>query len=155
MADRKLNIAMLGHKHIPSREGGIEVVVEELSTRMVQKGGAVTCLNRSGHHVSGRQYDDEKKEYKGVKIRKVLTINFKGISAMTSSLFGSLTAAFGSYDVVHIHAEGSAFFSFIPHFLGKKVIVTIHGLDWDRAKWGKFSSWYIKQIGRASCRERV
>lgn len=145
MADRKLNIAMLGHKHIPSREGGIEVVVEELSTRMVQKGGAVTCLNRSGHHVSGRQYDDEKKEYKGVKIRKVLTINFKGIAAMTSSLFGSLTAAFGSYDVVHIHAEGSAFFSFIPHFLGKKVIVTIHGLDWDRAKWGKFSSWYIKQ----------
>ena len=39
----KLNIAMLGHKRIPSREGGIEVVVEELSTRMVEKGNCVTC----------------------------------------------------------------------------------------------------------------
>lgn len=29
----KLNIAMLGHKHIPSREGGFEIVVEELPDR--------------------------------------------------------------------------------------------------------------------------
>lgn len=34
---KSLNIAMLGHKRIPSREGGIEIVVEELATRMVQK----------------------------------------------------------------------------------------------------------------------
>lgn len=48
----KLKIAMLGHKRIPSREGGIEIVVEELSTRMVEAGHSVTCYNRSGHHVS-------------------------------------------------------------------------------------------------------
>ena len=48
----KLNIAMLGHKRIPSREGGIEIVVEELSTRMVKLGHQVTCFNRKGHHVS-------------------------------------------------------------------------------------------------------
>ena len=39
----QLRIAMLGHKRIPSREGGIEIVVEELSTRMVELGHAVTC----------------------------------------------------------------------------------------------------------------
>ena len=45
---RKLKIAMLGHKRIPSREGGVEIVVEELSTRMVALGHEVTCYNRKG-----------------------------------------------------------------------------------------------------------
>lgn len=40
---KKLNIAMLGHKRIPSREGGVEIVVEELSTRMVKAGHGATC----------------------------------------------------------------------------------------------------------------
>ena len=43
---KKLDIAMFGHKRIPSREGGIEVVVEELSVRMVRKGHKVVCYNR-------------------------------------------------------------------------------------------------------------
>ena len=52
----KLNIAMLGHKRIPSREGGIEIVVEELSKRMAARGHSVTCYNRNGHHVGGRMF---------------------------------------------------------------------------------------------------
>ena len=52
-----LKIAMVGHKRIPSREGGIEVVVEELAVRMAKLGHDVTCYNRSGHHVSGREFD--------------------------------------------------------------------------------------------------
>lgn len=52
-----LRIAMFGHKRIPSREGGIEIVVEELAARMVQNGHQVTCYNRSGHHVSGNEFD--------------------------------------------------------------------------------------------------
>lgn len=55
--NRELRIAMFGHKRIPSREGGVEVVVEELSTRMAEKGHSVTCFNRSGHHVSGAEFD--------------------------------------------------------------------------------------------------
>ena len=53
----KLNIAMFGQKRIPSREGGVEIVVEELCTRMVAQGHNVTCYNRGGHHVSGSEYD--------------------------------------------------------------------------------------------------
>lgn len=138
-----MNIAMLGHKRIPSREGGIEIVVEELSTRMAARGHQVTCYNRKGKHVSGG-WVEKIKEYKSVRIKEVLTVDKKGLAAMTSSFFACLVIAFGKYDVVHIHAEGPAFFSFIPKWLGKKVVVTIHGLDWNRAKWGKFASWYIK-----------
>lgn len=65
-----MKIAMLGHKRIPSREGGVEIVVKELSTRMVQLGHQVTCFNRRGYHVSGKEYDSGNlHEYKGVRIR--------------------------------------------------------------------------------------
>ena len=140
----KLNIAMLGHKRIPSREGGIEIVVEELSTRMVEKGHSVTCYNRSGHHVSGKEYDvGSQKEYQGVKLKSVFTINRKGLAAMTSSFFGAICTAFGKYDVVHFHAEGPCAMLWIPKLFGKRCIATIHGIDWQRAKWGGFASKYI------------
>lgn len=129
----QLRIAMLGHKRIPSREGGIEIVVEELSTRMVELGHAVTCYNRKGHHVSGVEFDgEERSEYKGVRLKTVPTIERKGLAAVTSSFFASLFAAVGPYDVVHIHAEGPAFFCWLPKLFGKRVVVTIHGLDWMR-----------------------
>lgn len=141
----KLNIAMLGHKRIPSREGGIEIVVEELSTRMVKLGHSVTCFNRSGHHVSGKEFDGGSiKEYKGVKLKSVITINRKGLAAMTSSFFGAICAAFGKYDVVHFHAEGPCAMLWLPKLFGKRCIATIHGIDWQRAKWGGFASKYIR-----------
>ncbi|WP_050642003.1 MULTISPECIES: glycosyltransferase family 4 protein [Clostridia] len=141
----KLNIAMLGHKRIPSREGGIEIVVEELSTRMVKEGHSVTCYNRSGHHVSGKEFDSNfLNEYKGVKLKSVPTINKKRLAAMTSSFFGAIHAAIGKYDVVHFHAEGPCAMLWLPKLFGKRCIATIHGIDWQRAKWGGFASRYIK-----------
>lgn len=68
-----LRIAMLGHKRIPSREGGIEIVVEELATRMAKKSHSVTCYNRKGHNVAGSEFDGTKlKTYKGVTLQELL-----------------------------------------------------------------------------------
>lgn len=140
----KLRIAMLGHKRIPSREGGVEIVVEELSTRMAEYGHDITCFNRKGHHVSGEEFDSELlSEYKGVKIKRVFTVQKGGLAAATSSLFAALKAAFGKFDVVHFHAEGPCAMLWLPKLFGKKCIATVHGLDHQRAKWGKFASWYI------------
>ena len=140
-----LKIAMFGHKRMPSHEGGIEIVVEELAVRMVQMGHEVTCYNRKGHHVSGKQFDEKQmSEYHGVRLKGLPTLDKKGMAAMTSSFAGSILTAFGKYDVVHIHAEGPAAFCWLPRLMGKRVIVTVHGLDWARAKWkGSFGSKYI------------
>lgn len=141
----KFSIAMLGHKHIPSREGGIEIVVEELSTRMVKRGYAVTCYNRLGHHVSGKEFDSGMmKEYKGVKLKSGFTVKCKGLAAVTSSFWGALCCAFSKYDVVHFHAEGPCAMLWLPKLFGKKCVATIHGIDWQRTKWGGFASRYIK-----------
>ena len=140
-----LRIAMLGQKRIPSREGGIEIVVEELATSMAKKSHSVTCYNRKGHNVAGSEFDGAKlKTYKGVTLQEVFTIDKRGLAAVTASVSASLRAALGNYDVVHIHAEGPAFMCWLPKLFGKKVVVTVHGLDHQRAKWGKFASWYIR-----------
>lgn len=140
----KLRVAMLGHKRIPSREGGIEVVVEEISSRMVSMGHEVTCFNRKGHHVSGKEFDSESlNEYKGVQLKSVITIEAKGLAAMSSSFFAAVKTAFGKYDIVHFHAEGPCAMLWLPKLFGKKCVATIHGLDHQRAKWGKFASSYI------------
>ena len=121
----KFAVSMFGQKRL-SREGGIEIVVKELCTRMARDGCQVTCYNRSGHHVSGAEYDN-KIEYDGIRQKFVPTIERKGLAAVSSSFFAALYSAFGKYDVVHIHAEGPAFFSWLPKMFGKRVVVTIHG----------------------------
>lgn len=141
-----LRIAMFGHKRIPSREGGVEIVVEKLSTIMAGRGHRVTCYNRAGKHVSGKEFGSQSvKEFKGVRIKKVLTLDFKGLAAMSSSVSAAFCAAFGRFDVVHVHAEGPAFMCWLPKLFRKRVIVTVHGLDHMRAKWGRFASWYLMQ----------
>ena len=140
-----MRIAMFGHKHIPSREGGIEIVVKELSARMAAMGHEVTCYNRGGHHVSGAQFDAAPSDHLGnVRIRKVWTLNRRGLAAVSSSVSAAFCTAFSRADVVHIHAEGPAAMCWLPKLFGKKIIVTVHGLDHQRAKWGRFARWYIQ-----------
>ncbi len=151
--DKKLKIAMLGHKRVPSREGGVEIVVGELSTRMCQKGHSVTCYNRKGHHIGGADFDVAMKdEYFGVRLKRVWTLDKKGLAAMTASFSAAVCAAFGKYDVVHFHAEGPCAMLWLPKLFGKRCIATIHGLDYKRAKWGKFASWYIRSGEKCAVR---
>lgn len=141
---KPLRIAVLGHKSIPSRQGGIEIVVEELSVRMAKLGHRVTVYNRSGHHVSGKEFDSKKlKTYKDCQMKYVPTIDKKGLAAMSASFFAAVAAAFGKYDVVHFHAEGPCAMMWLPKLFGKRCVATVHGLDHQRAKWGKFASTYI------------
>jgi glycosyltransferase involved in cell wall biosynthesis len=140
-----MKIAMFGHKRIPSREGGIEIVVEELTRRMAVQGHHVVCYNRRGHHVSGAQFDTKRQtDYQGVKLKSVWTFDKKGLAAMTASLSAAFLCAFSKAEVVHIHAEGPAFMCWLPKLFGKRVVVTVHGLDWQREKWKSgFASKYI------------
>lgn len=138
-----MKIAMIGHKRIPSREGGVEIVVEELSTRLVKDGYEVDVYNRKGKNVQDKNADKENKklkEYKGVKIISIPTINKKGIDALIYSVLATIRALFGHYDVIHYHAEGSCSMLWLPHLFGIKTVATIHGLDWQRSKWGRNSN---------------
>lgn len=141
----QMKIAMIGHKRIPSREGGVEVVVEELSLRLSDQGYRVEAYNRSGYHVSGKDFGSgRKKSYHGIRIIIVPTFKNGKLNAIVYSVLATLRALFGGYDVIHYHAEGPCSTLFIPKILGIRVVATIHGLDWQRAKWGNFASKVLK-----------
>ena len=141
-----MKVAMIGHKVVPSRRGGIENVLTTLCPILVEKGLDVTCYNRSSDKVENEYVGTvENKRYKGVKIKTAPTVNFRGFAAMIASFTAAIAAAFGNYDVVHFHAEGPCAALWIPKLIGKKCVATVHGLDWQREKWGKgFASKYIK-----------
>ena len=140
-----LKVAMIGHKRIPSREGGVEIVVKQISTRLVERGCFVDAYNRSGYHVSGKEFDTSKhKNYKGIRILTIPTFQSGKLNAIVYSLLATVRALFGNYDIYHYHAEGPCVFLWLPKLFGKKIVVTIHGLDWQRSKWGGFASKVLK-----------
>lgn len=124
-----MRIAMIGHKRIPGREGGIEVVVEELATRMASLGNEVTVYNRKSKSV------EPIKTYKNVRLITIPTIEKKSTDAVVYSFLASIHALFGRYDVIHYHGIGPGFFLLIPHIFGIRTIVTVHGLNYKTPKW--------------------
>ena len=141
-----MKVAMVGHKIVPSRRGGIEKVLTSLCPLLVEEGIEVTCYNRSSDKVENEYVGTVvDKKYHGVKLKKAFTVNARGVSAMIASFTAAIKAAFGRYDIVHFHAEGPCAAMWIPKLFGKKCVATVHGLDWQREKWGKgFASKYIR-----------
>ena len=141
-----MKVAMIGHKVVPSRRGGIENVLTTLCPLLSELGADITCYNRSSDEVENEYVGTvEEGKYQGVTLKKAWTIKKKGFSAMVASFTAAICAAFGRYDIVHFHAEGPCAAMWIPKMFGKRCVATVHGLDWQREKWGKsFASKYIK-----------
>ena len=138
-------IAMIGQKRSPSREGGVEVVVTQLSVRMAKLGYHLDLYNRWGYHVSGRSFTDESGvTYPEIRVLKIPTFRNGKLNAIVYTILGTIRALFGRYDVIHYHAEGPCIMLWLPKLFGIRVVATIHGLDWQRAKWGNFASKVLK-----------
>lgn len=150
MRNKKFRVAMIGHKRIPTREGGVEIVVEELATRMAERGIEVDAFNR--RDIGVLEQSSLPKEYKGVRIINIPTFRQSALNAFVYSVLASFRALFGRYDCLHYHAEGPCAMIWLPKLFGKRVVATVHGLDWQRAKWGGFSTWYIKQGEKAAAK---
>ena len=145
---------MIGQKRTGSREGGVEVVVTELARRMVALGHEVTCYDRSGTDVNGGPTPAGPYERDGVRVVPVRTVDAKGMAALSSSLFATLAAVKDRPDVIHYHAEGPCVPLPLARRAGIRTVATVHGLDWQRAKWGKLASTYIK-MGERNAAKRA
>lgn len=131
---------MIGQKGIPSRASGIEIHVEELSKRLVYLGYQVEVYCRKG--CCDREFKDNK--YEGITVKYTPFIKLKHLDDITHTFTATIRALFSNCDVFHYHALGPSALAFIPRLFGKKVVCTVHGLDWKREKWGKLVSGYLK-----------
>ena len=141
-----MKVAMIGHKVVPSRRGGIENVLTSLCPILAENGVDVTCYNRLFEQVENEYIGTVKdKKYRNVKLKSAFTIKARGLSAMLASFTAAISATFSNYDIIHFHAEGPCAAMWIPKMFGKHCVATVHGLDWQREKWGSsFASKYIK-----------
>jgi glycosyltransferase involved in cell wall biosynthesis len=140
---------MIGQKGIPATYGGIEKHVEELSIRLVEHGHEVTVFCRPYYTDQGIKSGLVKKSngkyiYKGVKLSLLPSINTKHLDAITHTVVSTLATLFTGFDIVHYHALGPGLVSFLPWLLSKAVVSTVHGLDWQRAKWRGLAVWGLK-----------
>ncbi len=128
---------MIGQKGIPATYGGIERHVEEIATRLVERGHEVDVYSRV-------HYSRHTGDFRGVHTHRLPSLNTKHLDAISHCAFSTLDALARRYDVVHYHALGPAVFATVPRIAGAKTVVTVHGLDWERGKWGKFATWFLR-----------
>ena len=129
---------MIGLRGIPSKDGGVEVSVGELAPRLVKLGFEMTVYCRSTYS------DKTIKNYKGVKLIHYPTINSKYFEAFFHSFISTIDAICKRFDIIHYHADGNALFCWVPRLFGITTVVTLHGQDWQRQKWDKFSKFILK-----------
>jgi glycosyltransferase involved in cell wall biosynthesis len=143
--DRKIKIAMFGIKGIPV-PAGAENVAEQVGSRLVERGHQVTVYVRP--HYTPRTL----KEYKGIRLVHLPSIPTKNLDAITHSFFASLACMAEKPDIVHIHATGNSIYALFPRLRGIPTVVQSHGLDWQRAKWGKLARAYLKMTDYTTVR---
>lgn len=140
-----MKIAMIGQKGFPATYGGIERHVEEIAVRLVERGHEVTVYCRA-------DYTPERGPHRGVRRIHCPSINTKHLGTATHVVAAVADALFRDFDLVHFHALGPSLFSWLPRLMGRRSVVTVHGLDWQREKWGPVASWVLRRCETAAAR---
>jgi len=130
---RMLWVAFIGGRGVVSKYSGIETYYEEIGKRLAGMGHHVTVYCRNYFTPPG-------KEHNGMQVVRLPTIRSKHLETFVHTFLSTLHVLVQPCDVVHYHALGPALFSFIPRLAGKKTVVTVQGLDWQRKKWGRIAS---------------
>ena len=138
-----IKIGIIGHKIVPSYNGGIEAVLTETIPLVDKNNFELTIYNRWTTFYRPSEWF-KKETFAGHKVVRIPTFKKSFLNAFVYSFLASVHAMFCRYDIVHYHAEGPAAMSLLPKLTGKKIIATNHGLDWARGKWGGFASKYLK-----------
>lgn len=132
---------MLGLRGFPGVQGGVETHAEHLCPLLAELGCEVTVLTRAPYHpvhVGG--------QWRNVRLVPLWAPKSKGLEAILHSFLGVLYAAVKRPDVLHIQAIGPALMTLPARLLGLKVVVTHHGPDYDRQKWGRLAR-IVLQLG--------
>jgi glycosyltransferase involved in cell wall biosynthesis len=125
-----MRIAMIGQRGVPATFGGVEHHVEELGSRLAERGHDVTVYTRTNYT------SDRMTRYRGMRPRYLPTVDSKHLDAIVHSSLSTVDAMLSHTDVVHYHAVGPGLPAVLPRYLSHaKVVLTVHGLDAERAKW--------------------
>jgi glycosyltransferase involved in cell wall biosynthesis len=129
-----LRVIMLGLRGFPNVQGGVETHAEHLCSHLKELGCDVEVIVRSSYMPA-----DRGQEWHGVRYLRVWCPKIAGLETIVHTFLGVLVAAWRRPDVLHIQAIGPAFLTPLARLLGLHVVVTHHGPDYDREKWGRLA----------------
>lgn len=135
-----MKIVVIGTRGIPNILGGVETHCEELFPRIAAKGHDVTVIRRTPYVEENNRIA----EFKGVKLVDVYAPRKKSIEAIIHTFLAVVKARRLNPDVLHVHAIGPAIMVPFARLLGMKVVMTNHGPDYDRQKWGRLAKTVLK-----------
>jgi glycosyltransferase involved in cell wall biosynthesis len=127
-------VIFLGLRGIPEVQGGVETHVAALATGIAQRGWQVEVLGRRPYLASPEPY-----VWNDVTVTPLWSPRSKGFEALLHTIVGLVVAARRKPDLVHIHAIGPALLTPLACLLGLRVVVTHHGFDYQRQKWGRLA----------------
>ncbi len=145
MPARKLKIAFLGARGVVGTYSGIETYYEEVGSRLAARGHEVTAYCR-------KYFTPDVPSHRGIRVRRLPSLRGKHLETLSHSLLGTFDCLWRDFDVVQYHAIGSAPLALVPRLFGRTTIVSVRGLDWQRAKWGAFARWMLRFGEWASAR---
>jgi glycosyltransferase involved in cell wall biosynthesis len=144
-----MKIAFIGQKGIPTKQGGIEKHVEELSIRLAKAGFDVTVYSRP-YYTNNRQ---KTYFYNGVRVINLPSLKTKNLDAITHTFISTIHALLQNYDIIHYHGVGPALLSWLPRIFRPqiKVISTFHCIDRQHQKWSSFAKLMLACGEWAAC----
>jgi glycosyltransferase involved in cell wall biosynthesis len=142
---RGIRVAFIGGRGVISKYSGIESFYEQAGSELARLGHEVTVYCRT-------YFTPSQVDHNGMHVRRLPTIRSKHLETVVHTLLSSLHAMTSDYDLVHYHCLGPALFSFLPRLAGKKTVVTVQGLDWQRSKWGPIAARVLRWGESASVR---
>jgi glycosyltransferase involved in cell wall biosynthesis len=122
---------VLGVRGLPDVEGGVETHAMHLYPRLAELGCQVEVLVRTPFAPPDRR------SFGTIRLRRIWAPTSPGLEALVHSLLGVIYAGLARPDILHIHAVGPALVTPIARLFGLRVVVTHHGPDYDREKWGR------------------
>ena len=129
---------MLGIRGIPNVQGGVETHAQQLYSRLAKLGCQVEVIVRTPF------VSHDQRSFGPVRLRRIWSPRGAGIEALVHSLLGVFYASLMRPDILHIHGVGPAIVTPIARLFGLRVVVTHHGPDYDRDKWGAFARWVLR-----------
>jgi glycosyltransferase involved in cell wall biosynthesis len=139
----RLRVAFIGGRGVISKYSGIEAYYEEVGKRLVEMGHQVTVYCRT-------YFTPPLKEHNGMRVVRLPTLRSKHFDTLVHTFLSTAHVLFTGCDIVHYQCLGPALFSLIPRLFGKKTVVSVQGLDWQRKKWTPIASLVLRLGERAS-----
>jgi glycosyltransferase involved in cell wall biosynthesis len=125
-----MKIIVIGTRGFPNVQGGIETHCEHLYPNIVKEGFDVTVITRKTY------VDPALNKFKGVNLIPMWNPKKKFLETIIHTFCAIFKAKLLGCDLIHLHALGPALLVPLAKILGLKVVMTNHGPDYDREKWG-------------------